>query len=243
MPAWLAPAIMAGGSALGGWLSGRAAKPKPQDIPPYTPSPQEAQRLDWLNWLQDQLGQSYQQLTGGIGVPSLEAARDFWLPILQGDRGAISSLLAPDIDLISQQYNAARRSSESAIPRGGGRDVALANQRNLLASEIAGLIGRARPAAAQALFQIGGTAAPIGLQAAGLQGQGIMGALNFLQQGRGQNIQAMYPQLAAQQGAFNIGAQTGRGIWDILNTIWPQGGRRTSGTVGLPSGAGWESGG
>lgn len=236
----LIPLAMAGGSALGGWLSGRnAGRAAPMVAPPYNPSPAEQQQFDLGNLLTTDLRGTYQNLLSRIGMPSLEAAQDFWMPILQGDRSAISGLLAPDIDLISRQYDSARRSMEMGIPRGGGRDATLSQSRNLLASEISGLIGRARPAAAQALFNIGGTAVPAGLSAAGLQGQNIQNMLQAMLQGRQLNIQAAYPQLAAQQNAFNTGAATGRGIWDILNRIWPQGGGANISGIGGSTPAGF----
>src|SRR5215510_13103649 len=56
----------------------------------------------------------------GMGTGAVKPAQNFWASLLSGDRGQITSTLAPEINQINEGYNQVRQNQAQPNPRGGG---------------------------------------------------------------------------------------------------------------------------
>lgn len=162
---------------------------------------------------------------------TLNPVTSYFSRLLSGDRGAMMETLGPEIASTGEAYDQARRTAATSMPRGGLRSSTTGD---LLADKtrtISNLFSAVRPMAAQNLMQI----APIyGNVGQGLTGQGLF-ALTNAGFGAGQTGANLlnYGQQNREM-AFNIGSQTGRGLFDIFRQL--QNRNRTVG--GPPAGAG-----
>src|SRR5689334_2225188 len=105
------PAIIGAGASIGSSLIGS----KLGNVNP-TPAEQTALNLT-----------SQAQKTGinagtgllGMGQSTIQQPLNYWSSILSGNRGAITSAMAPEISRIGQGYNQAATTSAALNPRGG----------------------------------------------------------------------------------------------------------------------------
>lgn len=206
------PAIIGAGGAVAGGLLGRggggAGGGTSGTVAPPPLSAEEQGLLTKQNTLIDWLSKSGQDLFG-LGLPSLQAAQNFWLPILSGDRSKALEVLGPDVDTIAKQYDTARKNILATAPRGGAREMVLSQSRTDEAGDVGRLLATARPMAAQALTGIGGGASQLALGAGQAGTQGISSAMSALSQARNaQNYQGYLDLLRRGQ---NIGIGTGLG--------------------------------
>lgn len=137
---------------------------------------------------------------------------NYYSTLLGGDRGAISSLLAPEIESIGDQYQGVLRSGRQLAPRGGGSSAMFTELPFERARDVGSLISGARPQAAAGLASAAGEAGRIGVGAGQVASNLLSGA------GAG-GSSILRSGLESRAQGFGQGAATGRGIFDILNTI------------------------
>lgn len=173
------------------------------------------------------------------GSGFLDMARDAFSPAaryykgLLGNRSEAMSTLAPEIGGIRQGFQAARNSSQALMPRGGGRATINQQLPFQQAGQIQSLLGRARPAGAQGLMNIGQAT---GNQGAIMSSFGADSARSLLD----------YSRLRRQQ-EMEAGSGIGRWIWDFLQQVnigGKKGAAPSGGSTGsLGKGGGSDSGG
>jgi hypothetical protein len=212
--AWL-PAVIGAGAGIGSSLLANRGGAGRGSLPEASLSPQETGLVESQAELVDDLTETYKRFFG-VANPSLEAVMKFWMPILSGDQTAVGNLLAPEIGMISKQFETARRDIGSFVPRGGGKSAALGRTNLDQAGAVANLIGTARPRAAAALTELGGAAGQLGLGAAGEAGRGISDTLFALINRRGQDIEA---NLTRRGQNIGLAGEAGRGIGGIIAAL------------------------
>lgn len=143
-----------------------------------------------LQLQQQQLGLSREQLA--LGRSAFTPARDYWLALMQGGQTARTAV-GPYADLIGESADASRRSIMESAPRGGERNLALAQNETAEMRDISRLYAGQQPFAAQNLGQLSSAATGAGV---GLFPQPAVGAslMNYASQ-----------QNQAQEGAMGFG--------------------------------------
>lgn len=98
----------------------------------------------------------------GRASSAIEGPLSFWTTLLNGDRGAMSSLLGPELDGISERDSVARRAISQFGPRGSGMSARLGELGEGTARDINTAFLNLRPQAAdqvgnlaQLLFGVG----------------------------------------------------------------------------------------
>lgn len=86
---------------------------------------------------------------------SFNPVMDYWSRLLSGNRASMTSALAPELNQMADQYQAARASAAALTPRGGGRASILAQLPFQQARDASTLMQTIRPQAAQGLLQAG----------------------------------------------------------------------------------------
>ncbi len=120
----------------------------------------------------------------------------YWNQILSGDTNALNEFLSPEVNRISEAYQAPLRSLSENAPRGGGTASAVGGLQEGQARAMSDLFGKARPEAAKELGGLaglfGGVSEGFGQQAIGAEsaaGVAQMGALGAIEQGRARTSQ------------------------------------------------------
>src|SRR5881396_3537107 len=112
----LAPYAITGGVGLGAsWLGSKLAGGL---------SPEQRQAYNLTN----QAGQMGLGAAGPLlrqGQSAYGPVMDYWSRILSGNRGEMTSALAPEIEQIGQGYGAQTQALANLMPRGGGRATLL----------------------------------------------------------------------------------------------------------------------
>jgi hypothetical protein len=111
---------------------------------------------------------------------SAKPAQDFWGTILSGDRNAIDSLFAPEIQQTGSQFDQAINQNNLFTPRGGARAVGNTQLLNQKAQSIGNILNQARPMAADKLGDIAGLFANVSGQQSGQGGQFLNNATGNL---------------------------------------------------------------
>lgn len=106
-----------------------------------------------LGLQQQQFGLSKQQV--GLGDQSLSGAGNYWSSLLQGGQAARQAV-GPIAGQLGQAAEGARQSILATTPRGGEQNLAVAQNYNQLAGNVANLYAGLQPLAAQNLGQLGG---------------------------------------------------------------------------------------
>lgn len=93
----------------------------------------------------------------GAGRETLQQPIDYYTKILSGDRGAVTSALAPEISKIGEKYRTAERTSAALNPRGGPSAEFLAELPFQQQHDVTTLLQGARSDAAKTLPGLAGT--------------------------------------------------------------------------------------
>jgi phage-related minor tail protein len=191
--------IGAGGSIASALLGKRAGKP----------SNDQSQANNLLNYNAQTATQARDTGMGYLNLFSqnLDAPTGYFQKLLSGDKTLMSQAVAPTAGAISSQFDAAKRSVNQNMPRGGYSSTLQAELPFQKAQQVGNLFSTLQPAAAQGLMNI-----------AGLQGQ--LGA-NLINTGfnAGNYASGLFGQFAGQQQ--NQANQAGQGISGLLGTLLP----------------------
>lgn len=93
----------------------------------------------------------------GMGTQAVQKPLDYWGSILSGNRGMMTSALAPEISQIGQGYSQANKTSAALMPRGGPSAEVQGQMPFQQQRDVSSLFQQARPAAAGALGNLGGS--------------------------------------------------------------------------------------
>ncbi len=132
----------------------------------------------------------------GMGTGAVQQPINYWSSILSGNRGMMTSALAPEISQIGQGYQQAGRTSQALMPRGGPSAEVLGNMPFQQQRDVSTLFQQARPQAAGALANLG----------TGLLGQGANALYASTAAGRDILQQQQNLRLQQQQRGTQIGA-------------------------------------
>lgn len=148
------PAIAKGGAAIGSSLLG-------SKLSKSSPTPTEQNALNQDTQAQ-QLGLDTAKSTIpgaqnliSMGSAAYQPVLNYWSSILSGNRGAVTSAMAPEISRIGQGYNTAANTSAALSARGGPSSSFLSELPFAQQRDVTSLLQTARPAAANSLFQAG----------------------------------------------------------------------------------------
>ena len=197
----IAALIGAGGAVGSSLLAGRGGR---------------AQR-DLATRQQEQQNLIQQQMLG-MGRQAWTPAFDYWSDIMQGGHAA-NLALGPESQAIRGGFDVAQRNIEQNLPRGGERNLSLAQLEIEKGGRLGNLPTIARRQAAGSLAQLSGIPFGVG-SAAGAQATGLAG--NLLNYGVSQQQQAL-------SGATGIGEL----LYRIANKVGQSGGSSGGGGGGL----------
>ncbi len=181
--------ISIGSSLLGGFLS----KSKP------TATEQQVIKGDLES---SQLARTQGKGLLGMGTGAVQPATNYWGSLLSGNRGAMTSALAPEVNQIGQGYQQAQKTSAALNPRGGPTAAAQANMPFQQQRDVSTLFQQARP---QAANQLGSLGMNLLSQGTNLLQTSTSAGRNLLEQQREQK------RLEAERGS-----KMGAGLFDIL---------------------------
>lgn len=162
---------------------------------------------------------------------AFDAASNYYLPILQGNKSAVSGAISPAVDQAGVQYDTARRNINAFVPRGGGKTAALGQSYTNQARDVSSLISQARQNAASALTGIGTAEGGLGEGFAGLGGGNLATQLQSI-------IGAAGPLTGLRQQNITTGTNAGAGLAGILRNLNLGGGGSKSPTAATNTGAG-----
>lgn len=126
-----------------------------------------------------QFGLSQGEATIPQATQGLTSSMNFFQQLLNGNQNALSSVLGPDINTLTSQYETAERSSSEFAPRGGGATAANEEAKFTEAGQIQNLFSSARTTGAQGVTEISQLLAQLGL---GEIGEGTSGASTLASQ-------------------------------------------------------------
>jgi hypothetical protein len=135
-----------------------------------------------------------------LALPGLEKAETYYGKLSSGDPSALATANAPAIQQISEKSNAAKQNIISDQPRGGGRNLALAEADINKGAQISSLTSGSYANSFSSLAGLGGQNVSQGNAATGTGLQGMNAAAN--QYGQLQ-------QLSNEQKATQLGMITG----------------------------------
>ena len=104
---------------------------------------------------QQQWNQALKQLN--LGRSAFQPAENYWNALLHGGQAAVQAT-GPYASLIGQNAAGAQRAIQTALPRGGEQNLALAQSRIGASNDISRLYAGMQPTAASALGSLAGTA-------------------------------------------------------------------------------------
>lgn len=152
----IAPAaIGAGASLVGSFLGGGSSKTEKQAL--------QAQQQQMF--AQRALSQDMQRQASPLvqmAGRSFNPVMNYWGNLLSGDRGAMTQTLAPQLNIMGDQYRAATQAASELMPRGGGRATMMQQLPFQQMRDVQQLYQQAQPMAAQGMAQIGGMAGQMG---------------------------------------------------------------------------------
>lgn len=207
IPAIVGASLIGGGTAIGSTLlsnksASNAAKKNAAVVDPLIQQQATASKFN-LEGAKTDLPAARSALQGPLA---------FWKGILSGDRGAMSSVLGPENDVIAGRDALATRNLSEFAPRGGRRTLMLGDQPFQTATDYNRSLLSLRPQAADKQVTIGQILAQLGLgessAATGAANSGINGALQ--QQGL---------DLSRSQSTSQAMSGLGEGIGALLQLI------------------------
>ena len=169
-------------------------------------------------------GQNLLDLSGKTFNPVV----DYWANILSGNRGAMTSVLAPEIQRIGEGYRTAARTSAALNPRGGPSASYLADLPFQQQRDVSSLMQTMRPAAASNLLETGRTISSTGSNI-------ISNAINALYGSTTAGRGVLDYQLRKTEQDRSLGRDIGRGIFELLKGV------NFGGGGGGPTGPGYSS--
>lgn len=110
------------------------------------------------------------QFTGGA-EQAFGDVKNWWAPIMSGDRRAIDMFLSPERGAINQGYQSAAQNVAMFGPRGGGRVSAMMNADLARQGQLSNLIYGARREGVNAMGQLGAMQGQLGSSMMGLGSQ------------------------------------------------------------------------
>jgi hypothetical protein len=147
-------------------------------------------------------GLSQAETTLPQATAALQDPLKFFNALLTGDRNTLQSVLGPEINTLTSQYETGRRSTNEFAPRGGGSTAANAEARFKESSDITNLVGGARKEGAAGQTAIAQLLSQLGL---GELGTGTGAAANLSSE-----------LLAQQQNQQQQQQQVGQGIGQLI---------------------------
>jgi hypothetical protein len=123
------------------------------------------------------------------GINDFGPALNYWNEILSGNKSQMESAIAPEKSDILSQYRARRRQLAQTGSRSGGTNEATAQSEYSQAGDVAGLLQKLRPQAADKSAEIAGKIANLGLGESNLGLSAINDAISAALSQRGQNVQ------------------------------------------------------
>jgi len=153
---------------------------------------EEASDLDSLVGKQSSLSSKFLgegSNLAGRGEESIDKSLRYLMPLLGGDKTAVTSTLAPEYDTILQQYDTARKTASETGPRGGAKGEAIAESTFKQADALSRLLQVVRREAASEVTRIGESRANRGVAKEGLGIQSLDNVIASLTAKRGQNLQ------------------------------------------------------
>lgn len=148
----------------------------------------------FLQSLQNSLTASGEQAFGtgqaafSEGLQDFAPAQAYWSDILSGNRSEMESAIAPEKASILDQYRARRRSRAQLGSRSGGTNEAETQSGYAQAGDIAALLQKLRPQAAQGTADVASSIAGLGVQESQIGNEQIFNALQAAISQRGQNL-------------------------------------------------------
>ena len=176
-----------GGYALGNVIKGRSPGWRPTDATTTdttSGTSPDASLSEMATWLQP-----FGQKSMAAGQEGLESAMQFFKRLTSGDQGDIARAVAPGVNTIVSQYDAARKATAEFGARGGGRNEMLAELPFRQAGDIAKLVQGAQLEGAKQLPQVASLLSQQGLGAAGLTAQNLRAMLEQEMEKRKQNTE------------------------------------------------------
>ena len=158
---------------------------------------------------------------------AFDTASNFWTPIAQGDRTKSTSVLAPDINRINEQFDANQQAAAGTrTGAGAATSAALPYAKQ---AQIQSLFSTLRPQAAKEVASIGGQEGQLG-------GSFMNTLLQALEQATNQNLKNR--QLSFEQGQ-NIGGGLLGSAGDLMSSIFGLKKNKSGAAPGGGTIAGW----
>lgn len=123
------------------------------------------------------------------GEATIDKSLHYLMPLLGGDKTAVTQTLAPEYDTILQQYDTARKTASETGPRGGAKGEAIAESTFKQADALSRLLQVVRREAANSVTGIGESRANRGVAKEATGIQSLDQAIASLTAKRGQNLQ------------------------------------------------------
>jgi hypothetical protein len=136
------------------------------------------------------------------GVQGLDSSLSYYTDILSGNKSAMEAATAPEKSDILSQYRARRRKLASGA-RGGGTNEAVASSEFSQAGDVASLLQKLRPQAAQGAASVSGKLADLGISESELGNQQLFQTLASILGERGQDVSQQESELSAATGFFS----------------------------------------
>lgn len=188
------PLIASAGASIGSSLLGsKLTQAKP------TPTQQNVLNLDAQA---QQQGLDTSKNLIGMGTQATQPVLNYWSSILSGNRGQVTSAMAPEISRIASGYKAATDTSTALMPRGGPRADILADMPYRQQRDVSTLLQTARP---QAAAQLGGMGMSL-----------LSGGVNSLIGSTSAGRDILTQQQQQQQLEATRGAAAGKGLFDMF---------------------------
>lgn len=208
IPPMIGAAMIGGGASIGSSLLGaKLSKANP------TPAEQnvlnlQAQGMRQGQGLANAIAPQGQSLIG-MGSAGYQPVLNYWSSLLSGNRGQMTSAMAPEIQRIGEGYQTAGQTSAALMPRGGPSASFLSELPFQQQRDVSSLLQTARPAAAQGLFQTAQGATGAG---GGILGQAVNAMYGSTAAGRDILQQQQNMRQLEQQRGQSVGA----GLFDMF---------------------------
>lgn len=165
-PAIAVPAAVSIGTGLMGKSSAKKGQKKQEDMARQQMAAQAPLIAAQTEATQYGLNQAKQYNTGA--QQAIGDVKNWWAPIMSGNRTAIDQFLSPERGAINQGYRSASQNMATFGPRGGGRASAMMNADLQRQGQLSNLIFGARRQGVDAMSQLGQLQGQLGGQMMGL---------------------------------------------------------------------------
>lgn len=232
MAAAIPAAIGLGGSVFSG-ISGKNAAKKQQKLAEQQYAMLKPLIEQQIAGGKEAIGIGKDQIGSGAGYlngaqQGLSDLRNFWKPLVSGNRSAIDAFLAPERQAINQGWQATNQNLYRMAPRGGGRVSALANADVSRQGALNDLVFGARREGANQLANLSQSQGQLGLGqmgvGAGVLGQGLNAGSGLYNLYGNQANRADAASNNAQNLLGGVGASLGGFLADIFKPKGTSGG-------------------